>query len=197
MQKVALLTGGTSKIGKHIALLLRELDFNVIVQYYSKTGAIEAQRLIEKGVIKFAIQADFASDSFMLKILDAVYDVYHQIDLLINNAAIFEFDTSLDFSPYSLERHIKINAIAPISLIREVLSRQQNLCKIINMLDINTNKLTKRYFSYNVSKKMLQNASSLILHAKPDVQIRNLYLDKIDTYDKLQSIIQELRLEVM
>jgi NAD(P)-dependent dehydrogenase (short-subunit alcohol dehydrogenase family) len=193
MRKVALLTAGTSKIGKHIAGMLQDMNFDIAIHYHSASSAGEAEKLLRKGVIKLAIQADFTVLDSPAKILDAVESIYPQIDLLINNASIFELDTNLDFSAQDLERHIKINAIAPIVLIKEIFKRQQRLCKVINMLDINTNKLTNKHFSYNLSKRMLQSACSLIMHTKPDAWIKNLYLDKIDSQSKLQAILQELR----
>lgn len=193
MRKVALLTAGTSKIGRHIAGMLQDMNFDVVIHYHSASSAGEAEKLLKKEVIKLAIQADFTALDSPAKILDAAESIYPQIDLLINNASIFELDTNLDFSAQDLQRHIQINAIAPIVLIKEIFKRQQNLCKVINMLDINTNKLTNKYFSYNLSKRMLQNACSLIMHTKPDAWIKNLYLDKIDTQSKLQAILHELR----
>jgi NAD(P)-dependent dehydrogenase (short-subunit alcohol dehydrogenase family) len=77
MQKVALLTGGTSKIGWDIAFLLHKLDFDLVMQYHSDASKIKAQKLLNNGVVKFAIQVDFTAHDFSTNILDTIYTNYH------------------------------------------------------------------------------------------------------------------------
>ena len=106
------------------------------------------------------------------------------------NAAIFQHDTALHFDVSNLQRHIDINALACIRLIQQIALKQNADLKIVNMLDLMTQKTTKTYFSYNLSKRLLQSASKLIQSCMPDIKIQNIYLPKINNPKDLDLFIK-------
>jgi short-subunit dehydrogenase len=188
VKKVALITGGTSKLGGHVIKLLKKYNFEVVIQYQSQSDA--AELLTKNQLIDNAIKADFTKQKEINSLLNLVNKLYPQIDVLINNAAIFELDTAADFTLQTLQNHLKINAIAPITLMQTLANKQQKHLKVLNFLDVMTLKKTKMYFSYNLSKRMLESASHLM--NLENISIENLYLDKIDSSEALQKLLDQI-----
>jgi short-subunit dehydrogenase len=152
--------------------------------------------LIQSGIAHHSIKADFNDQESFTKMLHDIYALYPKIDLLINNASIFEFDTATNFEPDTLKKHLQINAIAPTMLISNIIKKQAGKLFAINMLDIMTQKHTKGYFSYNLSKRMLETSSYLINNSASNVAIENLYLNKIDTTEDLESLLLKLSIKL-
>lgn len=88
--QVALVTGGSSGIGKSIAYYLAKEGANVAVNYYSdKEGAEEVVKSIEAlGKKAFAVQADVGDEEDVARMFDAVFKKYGNLDILISNAGI-------------------------------------------------------------------------------------------------------------
>jgi NAD(P)-dependent dehydrogenase (short-subunit alcohol dehydrogenase family) len=188
VKKVALITGGTSKLGGYVIKLLKKHNFEVVIQYQSQSDV--AELLVKNQLIDHAIKADFTKQKEINSLLSLVNKLYPQVDVLINNAAIFELDTAADFTLQTLQNHLKINAIAPITLMQTLANKQQKHLKVLNFLDVMTLKKTRMYFSYNLSKRMLESASHLM--NLENISIENLYLDKIDSGEALQKLLDQI-----
>ncbi len=188
MAKIAVLTGATSKLGPYIAKHLSKLGYQVIAHYYSAEN--KAFEMLSSGDISQAIQADFSDLNSIDALVGKIYQHCSKVDLLVNNAAIFQHDTALHFDVSNLQRHIDINALACIRLIQQIALKQNADLKIVNMLDLMTQKTTKTYFSYNLSKRLLQSASKLIQSCMPDIKIQNIYLPKINNPKDLDLFIK-------
>ena len=95
--KTALVTGATRRIGREIALSLAGEGASVILHYRrSKPDAVKLQREIEDfGGQAWPIHADFSFkkgnsiDSRVKAFLRSVSRQTRQVDILVNNAAIF------------------------------------------------------------------------------------------------------------
>ncbi len=190
MRKHALITGGTSKLGNDIIKTVKEQGFDIVTHYYYQ--ATKAKELIENGIVKNAIKADFTNPNDLENLLNQTFQTFPYINLLINNAAIFELDHANDFTDHNLQKHLQINAVAPIKLIQGILQRQVEPIQVINFLDVMTTKKTKLYFSYNLSKRMLESASELFNYSSANISINNLYLDKINTPQNLGNLLSHL-----
>ncbi|WP_248924365.1 SDR family NAD(P)-dependent oxidoreductase [Paenibacillus hamazuiensis] len=88
--KVALVTGGGTGIGRAVSLLLAERGAAVAVNYSrSEVEAEETVRLIESaGGRAIAIQADVSNDGAVREMVGAVAKQFGEIDVLVNNASI-------------------------------------------------------------------------------------------------------------
>ncbi|MCA9372152.1 SDR family oxidoreductase [Candidatus Woesebacteria bacterium] len=86
MKKIAIVTGASRGIGRAIAILLSQHQFNVIGVY---AESIEKAKKIEKehkGIIMY--QADIGKADSIPKVIQFVIDKFHQIDVVVNNAGI-------------------------------------------------------------------------------------------------------------
>jgi 3-oxoacyl-[acyl-carrier protein] reductase len=86
--KTILVTGGSSGIGKAMALLFAKNGSNVAITYKSnKVGADEVVKEIESlGQKAIAIQADLINEIEAKKVVDETIKTFGKIDVLVNNA---------------------------------------------------------------------------------------------------------------
>jgi len=88
--KTAIVTGGSSGIGRHIALQLAKRGADVAINYRSRqSDADEVLKEIEAtGVRAIAIQADLSKMPAARSLIQQVQDQWGRIDILVNNAGI-------------------------------------------------------------------------------------------------------------
>ncbi|MDK8463512.1 3-oxoacyl-[acyl-carrier-protein] reductase [Marinobacter sp. SS13-12] len=88
--KVAIVTGGSRGIGRHIALQLAQRGADVAINFRSRqSDADEVVKEIEAtGVRAQAIQADLSKMPEARSLVRQVHDQWGRIDILVNNAGI-------------------------------------------------------------------------------------------------------------
>lgn len=86
--KVALITGGSTGIGRASAEILAKRGAKVVINYLrSVESAQEAKTTIEKnGGECILVQADVTQKADVEKLVQAGLDAFGQIDILVNNA---------------------------------------------------------------------------------------------------------------
>ncbi len=91
--KVALVTGGGTGIGRATCLALAERGTTVAVNYSrSKADAEKTAQIINiKGGRAIAIQADVSQDKEVREMVDKLVQQFGTIDLLVNNASITRY----------------------------------------------------------------------------------------------------------
>ena len=89
-KKVAIVTGGGHGIGKVYCQGLAKEGVSVVVADIDLPAAEETKRLVEKdGGRALALQVDVANEQSTLAMAEATVKAYGEIDILVNNAAIF------------------------------------------------------------------------------------------------------------
>ncbi|MBQ0746119.1 MAG: 3-oxoacyl-[acyl-carrier-protein] reductase [Marinobacter sp.] len=88
--KVAIVTGGSRGIGRHIALQLAQRGADVAINYRSRqSDADETLKEIEAtGVRAIAIKADLSKMPEARNVIKKVHEQWGRIDILVNNAGI-------------------------------------------------------------------------------------------------------------
>ena len=89
MSKVAIITGGSSGIGKALAEVFGNQGYKIVITG-RKTIALEetVKNLKEKNIICLGIQADVSIENDNKRVVDETIKQFGQIDILINNAGI-------------------------------------------------------------------------------------------------------------
>jgi len=158
MDGVALITGSAVRVGREIAFHLAEAGWDLALHYYSsfKEGSLLEEDLKASFPKQqfYLLKASLSSIEETRNLVPRVINYFGQLDLLINNAAIFESASLKDTSVQILERHWQINCRAPFILINDF----ANLAKkgiIINIVDTRITKNDSDYFAYTLSKKAL------------------------------------------
>ena len=98
--QTAIITGGSSGIGKACAVALGEAGANVVINYVGNPeGAEEAVETIEKAGSKaIAIMADVSKQEQVKAMFKETVDTFGTVDILVNNAGVQKDAPFLDMS---------------------------------------------------------------------------------------------------
>jgi len=171
-----LVTGGAQRIGKAICLALSEYGYKIALHYNRSQKEAEAlARQIKKdGGICEIFHCDLADEQKTLSLINTVHKKLSKLNLLINNASIFEKSNLKTANINALTRHFDINFKAPFILS----SQFAHLCKkgqIINILDTKISKNRTNYLSYLLSKKSLFELTKLsAIELAPDIRVNGV-----------------------
>lgn len=170
--KVALVTGGASRIGLAISYALAAHGAKVAIHYCQTTKQIQ-------DLPGQAFQADFSKPQAMPKLVEDVEAKLGPIQILVNNAAIFEPMPFLEISEPHFDKHIQINLKAPF-LLSQLVARQMlkvKTGKIINIADYTYLKPYHGYLAYAVSKAGLVGLTKcLAKELAPSIQVNAVAL---------------------
>jgi NAD(P)-dependent dehydrogenase (short-subunit alcohol dehydrogenase family) len=113
--KTALVTGAAKRIGRAIALALAENGANVAITYLgSQSDSEETVRsLAALDVDAFSVRCDLRDPLSIEQMVAAVADEFGQIDLLVNNAGIFESEALENISVQQWDAMFTTNTRAP------------------------------------------------------------------------------------
>jgi 3-oxoacyl-[acyl-carrier protein] reductase/pteridine reductase len=121
--KSALVTGGARRIGRGIALALARSGADVAITYLkSQAEAAQTAEQIESlGCRALAVECDVRSESSVRHAIAAVIGKFGWLDLVVNNAAIFERVPMERISVEEWDAVFETNARGPFLLAREAL----------------------------------------------------------------------------
>src|SRR6266849_1082872 len=90
--KVALITGASRGIGRQTALRMAEAGARVAVNY--NRSEAEAHEFVREigGDRAFAVRADVGDPDGVKTMIAAVTDRWQRLDVLVNNAAVFDLN---------------------------------------------------------------------------------------------------------
>lgn len=110
--KVAIITGGDSGIGRSVAVLYAREGADVVICHLNEgEDAEEAKRQVEaEGRDCIVMAGDVSNRNFCKKVIDETMRQFGQIDVLVNNAA-FQVHTKdfVDLSPDHFDETMKTN----------------------------------------------------------------------------------------
>jgi pteridine reductase len=155
--KTAVVTGAARRIGRAISTALGAEGVNVVIHDHRSLHG-ECQDLCDEleraGVGSWIVSADFEKPRDYKSFIERSLKAAGNLDILVNNAAVFEEDTIKDADFGSLVRHMQINAWAPLVLIRDF-ARLAGRGKVINLLDTRVTGYDWMHVSYILSKHAL------------------------------------------
>ena len=121
--KTVLVTGGAKRIGRAIALALAEAGADVAITY--RNSEAEARETLAAavavGVRAAAIGMDVRSEASVAAAVAASAEVLGGIDLLVNNAAVFESAPLSDITVEQWDRVFETNTRGPFLVARAAL----------------------------------------------------------------------------
>ena len=152
----ALVTGAARRIGREIALRLAGLGRPVAVHYGgSRSDALETVGEIERrGGRAVAVAADLAEEAQTAALIGRASEAFGPVEVLVNNASVFEHDSAASATRESWDRHLEINLRAPFVLIQRLAETlpEGREGAVINILDERVWNLTPHFVSYTLSK---------------------------------------------
>jgi NAD(P)-dependent dehydrogenase (short-subunit alcohol dehydrogenase family) len=155
----ALVTGAGRRIGRAIAIELGNHGWSVAVHYNrSEHDALAVVREIQsKGGAAVAVRADLALESETSGLIDRAVEALGPLGALVNNASVFEPDSTETASRASWDAHMEVNLRAPFVLSQGFARQLPPAARgcIINVLDQKVLNLNPHFISYTVSKSAL------------------------------------------
>ena len=152
--KVALVTGGSSGIGKMMALSLARAGAYVWIAS-SRDNADETIKEIEsQGSNGAFIQADVTSTSALEKMLSHIYSVSGKIDILVNGAGINLRTSADELTLEQWQKTIDINLTAPYQLSQLAVKKmkESGWGRIINIASLQSLRAFDNSIPYGASK---------------------------------------------
>ncbi len=153
----ALVTGAAQRIGRTIALSLAKKGLAVAVHHRgSDKEAAELVAHIQKsGGHACSVKGDLSKGDIASGLVAEAADTLGTaIDVLVNNASVFEKDDLKSLTQESWDMHQNVNLRAPIILTQSLaqqLPEGKSAC-VVNVIDQRVLKLNPQYFSYTASK---------------------------------------------
>lgn len=137
--KTAFVSGGSRGIGKAIALKLANNGANVVITYAKSTEA--ATTVVEKieafGVKGHAIQADANDAQNVVAAIDETVTIFGKIDILINNAGIFEVAPITSLTLEDFDRNVNVNIKSVFAATMQAVKSMPEGGRIITMGSVN------------------------------------------------------------
>lgn len=201
MEKTALITGASKRVGKAIAEHLAEKGWNIAIHFNSSEKSAEV--LVNELSSKYpqqkchAFKANLSSLDEVIKLIPKVLKEFGEIHLLVNNASVFDSGYLKSTSPELFDEQMNVNLKAPFFLIRDF----ANYCKkgnIINFVDTRVTSNKSNFAAYSLSKKGLWNLTQMAaLELAPDIRVNAIApgvtlapVEQDDNY--LQSLAQNI-----
>lgn len=154
--RAALVTGAAKRIGRALALDLAAAGFDLAVHY--RTSAAEAEAVVAAvaalGRRAVALPADLADERATAALVGEAAAALGPITLLVNNAAVFEYDRPETADHERWQRQMAINLRAPLVLTQGLLAQLPagGPADVVNLIDARVLNLTPHYTSYTISK---------------------------------------------
>ena len=178
LYKKALVTGGAQRIGSSMVEFLANNGIDVAIQYNRSQKEVNniKKKMMNLGAKFNAFHCDFSQDCNFDIFFEKVKKVHGSIDILINNASTFEFDTIKKTSYETFDKHINVNLKAPFFLSKSFV--QQLLDKhglIVNIIDQRVKNITPYFTSYTLSKSALYTMTkSLAVFLAPKIRVNGI-----------------------
>lgn len=155
--KVALITGGDSGIGRSVAVLYAKEGADVAIVYLDEhQDAEETKRYIENyGRKCLLIPGDIASEKFCHEAVQKTVEEFGKLDILVNNAAVQyteDSQTLKDIDSARLGRIFSTNIFAMFYFCKAAIPHLKEGSSIINTTSINAYKGNDTLLSYSTTK---------------------------------------------
>jgi NAD(P)-dependent dehydrogenase (short-subunit alcohol dehydrogenase family) len=155
LDKVALITGGDSGIGRAVAIAFAREGANVAIVYLNEHGdAEEAKRQVEQeGRRCLLISGDIGVASFCHEAVTATVEAFGKLDILVNNAAEQHFAPDFaDITEEQLVQTFRTNLFSMFYLVKAALPELRPGSAIINTSSVTAYKGSEGLVDYSATK---------------------------------------------
>ncbi|NJM73184.1 MAG: SDR family oxidoreductase [Scytonema sp. RU_4_4] len=153
--KVALITGGDSGIGRAVAIAFAKEGADVAIVYLKEhDDAKETKQLVESlGRHAIAIAGDVGDEAFCQQAIQQTVDEFGKLDILINNAAEQHPQKSIEnITKEQLERTFRTNIFSMFFLTKAALKYLKEGSTIINTTSVTAYKGSPQLLDYSSTK---------------------------------------------
>jgi 3-oxoacyl-[acyl-carrier protein] reductase len=184
--KVAIVTGASKGIGAAIAKAFGAAGASVVVNYASSREG--ADRVVEEIVRRdgkaIAVQGDVSKLPDIQRLLEATKTAFGPVDVLVNNAGVYQFAPLEAVTEEEFQREFGINVLGPLLLTREALKYfRPGGGSVINVSSVVSQKAFPSTVVYSATKGALDAVTRVLaveLGAR-NIRVNTLAPGAIDT----------------
>ncbi|HEY4639615.1 MAG TPA: SDR family oxidoreductase [Candidatus Udaeobacter sp.] len=173
--KVAIITGGDSGIGRAVAIAFAKEGAHISIVYLEEqTDATETRRLVEKHGRKcLLIKGDVGQEEFCRKAVAQTVKEFDRLDVLVNNAAEQHPQDSIEkISEKQLERTFRTNIFSFFFMTKAALKHLKKGAAIINTTSVTAYKGSAALLDYSSTKGAITSFTRSLSQALADKYIR-------------------------
>jgi len=154
-EKVAIITGGDSGIGRAVAFAFAKEGADVSIVYLEeRKDANETKRLVEEHGRKcLLIEGDVGQEEFCRKAVEQTVNEFDKLDILVNNAAEQHPQESIEkISEKQLERTFRTNIFSFFFMVKAAMKHLKKGAAIINTTSVTAYKGSPELLDYSSTK---------------------------------------------
>lgn len=177
-KQTVLVTGAAKRIGRLISLHLAKKGYDIAIHYNnSKKAAIDLQKELQEQFVAqtFKIfQADLSNTQNCDELIDKVLVHFEDLDILINNASVFEPGFIRETSVKLFQNQMNVNLLAPFILSRNY-AMNCNEGIIVNFLDTRISTNSNSHAAYSISKVAFAHLTKMAaLEFAPTIRVNGI-----------------------
>lgn len=134
----AIVTGGTTGLGKAFALALATAGANVFAPSLLDDGGDTARAAEALGVGFASVRIDITADDAPRQVVAGCIEAFGSVDILVNSAGICRLEDVADFGRHDWDPMVAVNLTAPFALSHEAAKHMipRRSGKIINICSL-------------------------------------------------------------
>jgi NAD(P)-dependent dehydrogenase (short-subunit alcohol dehydrogenase family) len=175
LNKVAIITGGDSGIGRAVAVAFAKEDADVAIVYLEEhKDANETRRLVEEnGRRCLLVSGDVGQEDFCRKAVGQTVKELGKIDILVNNAAEQHPQESIEkITEKQLERTFRTNIFSYFFMVKAAMKHLKKGAAIINTTSVTAYKGSAHLLDYSSTKGAITAFTRSLSQALADKGIR-------------------------
>jgi NAD(P)-dependent dehydrogenase (short-subunit alcohol dehydrogenase family) len=173
--KVAIITGGDSGIGRAVAVAFAKEGADVVIVYLEEhKDANETKRLVdENGRRCLLVSGDVGQEGFCRKAVGQTVKELGKIDILVNNAAEQHPQESIEkITEKQLERTFRTNIFSYFFMVKAAMKHLKKGAAIINTTSVTAYKGSPHLLDYSSTKGAITAFTRSLSQALADKDIR-------------------------
>lgn len=196
--KTVLITGGARRLGKAFALAMAQAGANVVFTY--ATSANEARQTLKEiehsGVQGLSLKCDLRDEKSIQQMVGQVMERFHSLDLLINNAGVFQTAKLEEITAEQWDQVFAVNVRAPFLVSKYCIpALRKGHGKIINLGSLGAEKPWTTHAHYCSSKAGLHMLTQVMAKAlAPEIAVNCVAPGMIDAggADRYPELLQRV-----
>jgi NAD(P)-dependent dehydrogenase (short-subunit alcohol dehydrogenase family) len=173
--KVAIITGGDSGIGRAVAVAFAKEGADVAIVYLEEhKDGNETRRLVEENARRcLLVSGDVGQENFCRKAVEQIVKQLGKIDILVNNAAEQHPQESIEkITEKQLERTFRTNIFSYFFMVKAAMKHLKKGATIINTTSVTAYKGSAHLLDYSSTKGAITAFTRSLSQALADKDIR-------------------------